>query len=169
MDREIKAFSLQQAYQYLLLELEEAKEILPKNKQVINVEELGLEGNYDSVLNLLNGTGMCAGYCMEPPTVNPNQTTSQVLDTKNPPGDKKWETQYLAVFDSPFGDEVLPGTAKSATKKECVDKARIIVSETNRDAFVLIGKSPVGFSRCQAMVLYKPSTKQTTGTYLFVW
>jgi len=166
MEKEISAYSMHQAFAYLCKEARENDEEYPK--QFIDIAATAASDLAEStVTKLLNDLGICVGECIVAPGANPNQTQTQVKDTIIK-GDKKWKTAYLAVFDTPWGDEVVPGS-QAATKKECVDVVRAICAEQNRDAFVIIGKKPDGFVRCQATVLYKPSPKQTVGVYKFTW
>jgi len=176
MERTIKAFSIYQAFQFLLKDLKEEGVNAPSSfmniDEIIPIREGEVgpvrdEDGHDEIIDFCKKYGLSAGYCIEDPTENPNQIQTRVIDTIIK-GDKKWKTQYLAIYDTPWGDQVVPGS-KSITKKECVDKAREAGSKENRDTFVLIGKSTSGFPRCQAQILYKPSPKQKPGMYCFIW
>jgi len=98
---------------------------------------------------------------------NTNVTKSSV-ENYSVKGDKNWRSRYIAVFDKDDGDELVP-TVDSAVKKEAVDSARIVTEMTGRDTFVILGKSPIKFSRVQARITYKASKGQELGKYLFIW
>ena len=169
MERNIQGYSIDQAFQYLLIELKAEELELPKNKKVIDFDTLDIDHNFEEeYLSMMSGTGYCVGVTVRNPSDNPNQNQTQVIDTKYPSGDKKWKTVYLAVYDNPFGDEIVPDSL-SETKKACVDIARTASAEENRDCFIIMGKETVGFPRCSAQVLYKPSPKQNIGEYQFIW
>lgn len=170
MEKEANGFSIHQAFACMIKEMKENDDLqgIKTPTKFINIDELNLDGElYDDLINLMKETGTVVGYCIKQPTDNPNQIQTQVKDTIVK-GDKKWATMYLAVYDTPWGNEVVPNS-KAKTKKECVDIARAASSEENRDTFVLIGKSTDGFPRCMAQCLYKPSPKQQPGLYYFAW
>lgn len=170
--KEIKAFSIHQAFTWMIktMEDEEDKElsIIKNHKRFINLDELDIDPElHEDFIRFFQDTGHVVGWCEKMPEENPNQIQTQVKDTIIK-GDKKWKTLYLAVYDTPWGDEVVKHS-KKPTKKECVDVAREAGQKENRDTFVLMGKSPDGFPRCSAQVLYKPSPKQQPGLYIFIW
>jgi hypothetical protein len=162
MEKLINAFSIEQAFAYLC----EGSKTIEYPKSFVDISNLNNidKGYIEKILPNLN---IAVGICINPPGANPNQNQTQVRDTIIK-GDKKWETVYLAVYDRPDGDKVVKNS-KSKIKKDCVDVAREASMKENRDIFVLIGKSPNDFPRCSAQVLYKPSPKQTLGTYKFTW
>jgi len=163
MEKSISAFSIQQAFAWLCKDVEEGEQY---PKSFIDFTYCSND-DQDVAVDVLKEMGYCIGYCEKQPGTNPNQTQTQVIDTVVK-GDKKWKTVYLAVYDTPWGDKVVAGS-KSAIKKDCVDIAREAGAKESRDTFVIIGKSPDGFPRCSAQVLYKPSPKQTPGLYKFIW
>jgi hypothetical protein len=169
MEQEASGYSIQQAFTWMVKRAkEDGDESYPKT--FIDATELSEDDREllkGLVLDIQKYNGLAMGWCDVEPDANPNQTTTQVIDTVVK-GDKKWKTVYLAVYDQPLGDDVVPGSKKQ-TKKSCVDVARAAGEAEQRDTFVLIGKSPDGFPRCMAQVLYKPSPKQRAGVYKFVW
>jgi len=159
----IKAFSLEGAHSLFMDEVEE-KEYKPPS---INDKFINLDGYEDIDVNKLHGSGILFGLTISPPGENINKTKSSVTNVAIS-GDKKWETGYLALYDNPKGDQVVKGS-KSNIKKETIDFAREITETTGRDTYVIIGKYPVGFTRLQASINYKPSRDQKLGEYKFIW
>ena len=162
MKKEIAAYSIQQAFAYLQKELKDEGKEYPKN--FVDISSCDHE-DHDYLRRILPDLGTAVGWVDFRPEDNPNQIQTQVKDTVVK-GEKKWETVYLAVYDTPWGDEVVPNS-KQNTKKACVDIAREASTKENRDTFVLIGKSASNFKRMSAQVLYKPSPKQKPGNYIF--
>lgn len=163
MVKEINAYSIQQAFAWMF-ERDESSDSIPK--KLIDITNLD-HNDRESIVNILIELNYCVGYCETQPGPNPNQTQSQVIDTVVK-GDKKWSTKYVAVYDNPYGNEIVKGSIHSI-KKNSVDAARQASETENRDTFVLIGRSPIDFPRCSAQVLYKPSPKQQLGLYKFIW
>jgi len=166
----IRDFSIQAAFLKLEDEIkaQEIKGDLPENfEQFINA------GNYKKIcgdIEQFEGKGVIFGESIDDKGANPNQTKS-VVHNFTVEGDKKWKSIYLGVYDSCHGPglEVVEGSTKLATKKECIDFCRAVTEETGRSTFILIGKETVGYSRCMAEINYKPSPKQTYGSYQFIW
>jgi len=170
MEKSISGYSIHQAYAWMIKEMKEAGNLegLRNTSNFIDLYLLCDEPElFDDCIRMFRETGFVVGYQECAPGGNPNQVQTQVIDTIIK-GDKKWATNYLAVYDFPWGDELVRGSQKG-TKKESVDVARAASQLENRDVFVLIGKSPDGFPRCSAQCLYKPSPKQTPGLYKFIW
>jgi len=162
MTRKIKAYSIWDAFEYLK---EDLKEDNYKNipEEFINLDELSGLVSMD-FLDAIDGKGIFFGRTVERFGENANQIQT-IVNNFSVKGDKKWKTTYLGVWADSRMD-VIPGS-QSDIKKECVDKVREIVSETGRNAHVIIGKSTVEFSRIQSEINYKPSPKQEMGTYEF--
>jgi hypothetical protein len=171
MKREIiiHEFSLHTAFARLSEELETEnieKEIWPTYlERFINLDEY--EEFDTQIAEEFQGKGLIFGYTLEHPSENSNKIKSRVENVVVE-GDKKWETKYVAVYDDPYGIEIVENSRKSI-KKECIDVARAATELTGRTTYVIIGKSPVDFDRCQAEITYLPSQKQKMGKYKFIW
>ena len=167
-------YSIHQAYAWMLetLKKENRAEFdkIRNNDNLIILDDFGFGGDAEleeEFITRFSGSGYVIGFPTRTPGDNTNQVQSQVKD-EIVKGDKKWETAYVAVFDHPWGNTVVPGS-RSGIKKEAVDAAKAMSAMYQRDAFVIIGRKPIGFSRVTAQVLYKPSQNQQTGLYTFVW
>jgi hypothetical protein len=165
----IHDFSLQSAFSRLTEELETEgfdKENWPTYlEKFINLDEY--EGFNVETAEDFQGKGLIFGYTVEHPSENSNKIKSRVENVVIE-GDKKWETRYLALYDEPYGHEVVEDSNKPI-KKECIDIARAATELTGRTTYVIIGKSPIEFDRCQAEITYIPSQKQKMGKYMFIW
>lgn len=168
-----QGYSIHQAYAWLLenLKTENPEEF----KKILNPDGLLLVDNFqpqeqkdiDILMRLFEDSGYVIGYCEQKVGVNVNQIQTQLKDNIVK-GDKKWENQYVGVYDHPWGGNVVPGT-RFSIKKEATDAARLIAASENRDIFVIMGKKASGFYRCSAQILYKPSADQAVGTFHFSW
>ena len=170
MRLEIKAYNLHTAFEIF------------KNDVLLEVKESDRPLFLDSFVDLdkhfivdqeeidnLEGHQILYGYTKQQPGENVNKVTVK-LDNFPKEGEKKWENCYLAVWDR--GDGVgltyVPDS-RSKIKKEAIDKARVLCEEQRRNAYVIIGKSPVEFHRVETSITYAPSKGQKEGIYVFIW
>ena len=131
----------------------------------VNLDDTAIEP--DMIESFEGNNHVIFGYTSKKLGENANQIQTQVKNI-TVKGDKKWETKYIAVFDDPKGTEHVPGS-NTSIKKDCIDAARAATSQTGRNTYIIIGKSPNGFDRLQSEVIYKPSQGQTMGQFTFVW
>lgn len=168
-----QAFSIHQAFAWMMKTMkEENREEHDKIMNRSTFIDLDImcpdnEEEREKIKNIFEGSNFVLGWCEAEPDVNPNMHKSYVKDEVIK-GDKKWKTEYVAVYDSPYGAQMVKGS-RQAIKKDCVDVARAVTAAENRDTFVILGRSPDGFHRCNAQVLYKPGGDQKIGIYTFVW
>lgn len=102
------------------------------------------------------------GFCIKEPKSNTNKIKSAVQRIAQK-GTRKFETVYVAYE----GLDKQLCTGK--TLGECIDKARDFVEKRGpgRDISIYIEKRLVkGNSKC-AVIEYKPSKNEQTGTYIF--
>jgi hypothetical protein len=170
MKLEIKAYSLYTAFEIfrkdVLLEVKESDRPLFLNS-FVDLDKHNIE--IEEVKDSLEGHGILYGYTKQKPGENANKVLVR-LDNFPKEGEKKWENCYLAVWDR--GDGVgleYVADSRSKIKKECIDKARALCEEQRRNAYVIIGKSPVEFHRVETSITYIPSKGQKEGVYVFIW
>lgn len=170
MEKLITAFSIEQAFVQLAISQKIAQNKI-RTKEFLNLDDIlsttDREADIERFKELFEGRGKIIGYTLVPAAENPNLITYQTLNNVIE-GDKKWSNIYLAIYDTPFNDLVVPDSS-SLTKKECVSKARIACANEKRDIFVILGKKAVDFSRCSTSIIYKPAPGQTPGQYCFIW
>ena len=164
----IEDFSLQSAFNRLGEELES----VDPEKWPQDVEKMVNLHDYDDLdvgelADKLEGSGILFGFTQENFGINSNKTQSGVKHVVHK-GSKEWVTSYMAVWDSPKSIKIVPNTM-FPTKGDSVTAAREATQKTGRDTFVIIGKYAKGFSRVQSEIIYKPSSDQLMGSYVFVW
>ncbi len=165
---EVKAVSIHHAFHIFKTEVLETLDSKPlKIDRFINIDAYNVQRmNIPDIVSSFENSGILFGYTEYESGENPNKVHVSLV---NHPvkGDKKWETAYVAVYDSVNG-EVVKGS-RSLIKKECIDKGRAAAEKEKRHVAVLIGKTPKEFSRLETEILYRPSPNQKLGKYIFIW
>jgi len=162
----IKSTSIESAFEILKRDLEEENNKPKTTKFFINMDKLTDEIDEEFVESVAIN-GLIFGYTISKLGLNENKVQVSI---KNYPtqGEKKWETVYLALYDNPNFDEVVPNS-RTKIKKDCIDAARKASEEEGRNTFIIVGKSAANFNRLEAAVLYKTSSNQKLGEYKFIW
>jgi len=164
----IKSTSIQSAFEILKKDLEEEKNKPKTLDYFINLDELyENEDEKEDIIDRLQIKGVVHGYTLGKLGFNENKV---LVTIKNFPtqGEKKWETVYLALYDDPRGDDVVPGS-RTKIKKDCIDIARKASEKECRNTFIIVGKAAANFDRLETAVLYKTSSNQKIGEYKFIW
>ena len=170
MKLEIKAYNLYTAFEIfkkdVLLEVKESDRPLFLDS-FVDLDKHNIKDEEDILP--LAGNKILYGYTKQVPGENANKVLVK-LDNFPKEGEKKWENCYLAVWDrgDGVGLEYVPNS-RSKIKKEAIDKARVLCEEQRRNAYVIIGKSPVEFHRVETSIIYAPSKGQKEGIYVFIW
>tara|TARA_B110000037_G_scaffold217239_1_gene277885 strand:- start:1816 stop:2316 length:501 start_codon:yes stop_codon:yes gene_type:complete len=166
MEITIRDYSIESAFERIYAEIEnQGIECETPNFNFGFINITNNEGVTD--IDVFKESGVIFGTELDSPGENTRDLQTRVENTPTK-GSKTWETRYMGIFDRKDGMSVVPGSAVSM-KGECIQICRDASQETSRNTFVIIGKSAVEFSRCQAEIQYVPSSGQASGVYKFVW
>ena len=173
MKKDSQAFHIHAGFHMVMYDLQEEKvpeKDWPKIRhEFINLDKYGFtkEEAEEYALKFQGNGRIAVGYTSTDISVNNNKVKSII--TNHPvKGDKKWKTEYYAVLDSPHSKEEIPGS-RSNIKKDCIDAAREVTDLTGRPSYIIITKSPDGFSKVSAEINYIAKDDQDLNEFTFIW